>query len=250
MGKNQSKIKEKSLSLYKSLPEDWPWVWGIRDAECLDWKLGLSQHELKAQASRQSILPVPITDDVVYLGNARSVESIPRLEAHGITAVLNMAGPHALRRETIKGYKKHGIEYKQINAEDEIDYNLLQNDWEEACEFIRATTANGKGKCVVHCVAGMNRSALIVSAYHMTTTRTPVLETVKHVRKQRGNVALCNEGFQQQLVAMARVENILGAAPGAEGSIVDEVPPPAASDWIFNVMTRRRQNPLDQLSRR
>lgn len=85
-----------------------------------------------------------------------------------------------------------------------FNYNLLQNDWGEAYEFIQSSTKDGRGKCVVHCVAGINRSGLIVSAYYMLTKRVPVLETVNHVRLQRGNVALCNEGFQQQLVAMAR----------------------------------------------
>ena len=86
---------------------------------------------------------MPIIEHV-YLGNANSVESISKLEARGITAVLNIAGPHALHRKTIKAYKKHGIEYKRINAEDEINYNLLQNDWKEAHDFIKSSTADGK----------------------------------------------------------------------------------------------------------
>ena len=98
---------------------------------------------------------MPITEHV-YLGNANSVESISKLEARGITAVLNMAGPYALHRKTIKAYKKHGIEYKRINTEDKINYNLLENDWKEARDFIKSSTVDEKGKCGVHCMAGMN----------------------------------------------------------------------------------------------
>ena len=98
---------------------------------------------------------MPITEHV-YLGNANSVESISKLKACGITAVLNMAGPHALHCKTIKAYKEHGIKYTRINAEDEINYNLLQNDWLEAHDFIKSSTADKKGKCVVYCMAGMN----------------------------------------------------------------------------------------------
>jgi protein-tyrosine phosphatase len=113
------------------------------------------------------------------------------LEAHGITAVLNIAGPVALKRKTINT----GIQYKRITAIDEPDYPLFQNHWQDALDFIKSSTENGKGKYVVHCVARMNRSGLIVTAYYMLNTQTPVLETVKHLRKQRGNMALCNEGF-------------------------------------------------------
>jgi predicted protein tyrosine phosphatase len=245
MGAKQS-TTETSPS-FESLHEDWPWVWGIRDASFLDWKQGLSDDEIQAQALRQNDLPAPITDNV-YLGNAVSVESVASLKARGITAVLNVAGPLALRRKTINAYKKHGIEYKRINAEDELDYPLLQNDWQEAFEFIKASTKDGKGKCVVHCMAGINRSGLIVSAYHMLTTRTTVLETVKHVRKQRGNVALCNEGFQQQLVAMARINNLLGPQPGTDESIIHQVPPLSENDWVFAATVKKRDNPLDRIA--
>jgi len=265
MGTNQSKTEKEAPSPsssahdYESCHEDWPWVWGIHDPENLDWKIGLSDHDIQATAIRQYDMPVPITDDKVYLGNALSVESISKLQQRGITAVLNMAGPHALHRRTIQAFKKHGIHYKQINAHDEEDYNLLQKHWKEARDFIQTSIqtneTNGRqgGKCVVHCVAGMNRSGLIVAAHHMLATRTTVLYTVKHVRFRRGNVALGNGGFQRQLVAMARREHLLGAAPGTEGSIVRGVPPAAGKDWCKanNVLAKQQQwkdNPLDRLS--
>jgi len=217
-----------------------PWVWGIRDASHLDWKIGLDEEIIQAEALRQEDLPVPITDNV-YLGNAPSVESGARLKALGITAVLNMAGPLALGRATINAYEKHGIKYKQIDSKDELEYPLLEKHWNEAFHFIsKVTTKDGRrGKCVVHCAAGMNRSGLIVAAYYMMTTQTTVLETVKHVRKQRGNVALCNEGFQQQLVAMGRKNGLLGPRPGTQESIIQQIPPPAENDLIFASSTTR-----------
>ena len=199
-------------------------MWGIRDPECLDWKIGLSDEDVRNQALNQRNLPVSISDQL-YLGNAPSVESVAKLKECGITAVLNMAGPLALHRKTIREYKANSIKYKQINAKDEYEYPLLKRHWKDASDFIRVTTAGGKGKVVVHCMAGMNRSALIVTAYHMISTQTPVLEAVRHVRKQRGNVALMNEGFQEQLVAMARDHKLLGAAPGTPESIIMQTPP-------------------------
>lgn len=230
---------------YTSLPEDWPWIWGIRDPQYLDWKCGLSDEEIQVQAKRHTKLPVAITENV-YLGNAFSVESIDKLQSLGITAVLNVAGSRAVRPKTIEAFKRHNIKYKMIEGEDEPDYELLRKDWKTALAFIEASTMNGKGKCVVHCAAGINRSSLVVAAYYMLATKTPVLETVKHVRKQRGNIALCNKGFQQQLVAMARVNDLLGAKPGTNSSIIQKAPPPPDQYPYFSI--KERDNPLDRLA--
>jgi len=243
MGTGKSK---EEASAYDFIQKDWPWVWAIWDPECLDWKKGLSDEEIQETALQQAQLPVLITDDL-FLGNAYSVESVQKLQSRGITAVLNMAGPLALKRKTIQAYKNQRIQYKRIDADDEHDYALLQKHWQEAFDFIKSTTKNGNGKCVVHCVAGMNRSGLIAAAYYMLATQTPVLETVQHVRRQRGNVALCNEGFQTQLVAMARENDLLGLAPATEGSIVQRAPASPKDHWIF-AGDPPRENPLHKLA--
>ena len=231
---------------YEVDQEDWPWLWSIFEPECLDWKIGLSVEEIQQTALSQAQLPVPITNSL-FLGNAFSVESIEKLKERGITAVLNMAGPMALKKKTIQAYKNHDIQYKRIDADDEFEYRLLQKHWKEAHDFIQSTTKNGKGKCVVHCVAGVNRSGVIVTAYYMLSTQTNVLESVKHVRRQRGNIALSNQGFQAQLVAMARKHDLLGPAPGTAECIVKQEAPPLSSShhhWAFNPTPR--ENPLDK----
>jgi hypothetical protein len=134
MGARQSKAS------FKSIPEDWPWVWALQDGSILDWKNDLqSDDEIQAQAKRQQDLPVHISE-TLYLGNAASIQKVTQLEALGITAVLNMAGPIALPSNTIKALKDRGITYKQIDAEDDLEYPLLEEHWQEAKAFIRSTT--------------------------------------------------------------------------------------------------------------
>jgi len=248
MGSKQSSERHEDDSVsYESIQEDWPWVWAIRN--CIDGKGGLSATQVELQEGRQRRLPVKITDQVL-LGNVACVER-GDLEELGITAVLNAAGPWALRKRTVESFKHRCIIYKRLNAEDEPGYHLLQNHWQEACTFINYATKDGKGKCLVHCVAGMNRSALIVAAHYMLTTKTPVLETVMHIRKQRGNVALCNEGFQQQLVAMARLNGLLGDELGRAGSFVPHAPPPAGYNLATSTSSLpSKDNPLDKLASR
>ena len=243
----------RSASRYDSIGEDWPWVWGIREPKLLDWKIGLSDDQIIQRSKLQQDLPVKISEDL-YLGSALSVQrSVSSLVDLGITAVLNLAGPMALKTDAIDELEAHGISYKQINAQDESSYPLMERHWEEAYEFIKLTTqateeGKKRGKCVVHCVAGINRSALVAAVYYMIETQSPVLETVKHIRTQRGNMALSNEGFQQQLVAMARLHDLLGLKPGDEGCIIEEqAPPQSDSEWIFAPL-KERENPVDRLT--
>lgn len=127
------------------------------------------------------------------------------------------------------------------------DYPMLENHWDEALAFIQESTSSRgpqpAGKVVVHCVAGMNRSVLIVAAYYTLTTQTPILGTVTHIRKQRGNCALRNEEFQEQLVALARRYDLLGPAPGTHGSVVAQVAPPKPAKHRWS-----GENPLDRLT--
>jgi len=218
--------QSKPPDYYSPLAQDWPWVWALKDRKILDWKPGLSEDEIYAQSVKQAQLPVAITDNV-YLGDAQSIKDIDTLKALGITAVLNMAGPKATYvwpTNFVHTLSESGLSYLEIDAVDMPSYKLLQWHWAEASAFLEASTANG-GKCVVHCVAGLNRSGLVVAAHYLLTKRTTVLETVKHIRRQRGNLALCNGGFLQQLVALARQNELLGAEPGTEASTIRQAPP-------------------------
>lgn len=221
------------MAAIESIEEDWPWVWACDAKDVLDWKVGLSEDEIEAQTARQGNMPVPITDNL-YLADRWTVRSVELLEAAGITSVLNAAGPYAIPDETLEEYERRGIRYKRIDAKDELGCKLLKNHWHEAYDFLRSSLYVPNGKCVVNCMAGLNRSGTIAAAYYMVTTRTPVLETVRHVRMRRSDMALCNAMFHQQLVALARTEGLLGAMPGTEGSIVRREPPnppSSSSSW-------------------
>lgn len=209
-------------TFYDYQPDDFPWVWAIREPSVLNWrKNALSDDEILEQDRKQNDLPVHIFGSV-YLGNAFSVADIAKLKRLGITRVLNLSGPMALRRATIRAYEREGIIYKRISAQDEEHYPLLAKHWDESYAFINQDACRN-GNCVIHCVAGINRSALVVTAALVITCQTPVLEAVQHVRRQRGNVALSNAYFQEQLVALARHHNLLGPPPGTPDSFLPKV---------------------------
>jgi len=222
-----------SSTWYDYIPDDFQWLWAIRDVSVLDWKTGLTDYEIVELDRQHRDLPVHIHGNI-FLGNAASVENISNLQELGITRVLNLAGPMALKRNTIRAFKQNSITYKGIPAEDEEDYPLLANHWDEIQAFLHGDdTTDSSGNCVIHCVAGINRSVLAVTADYMTSCQQPVLDAVKHVRKQRGNVALCNPYFQEQLVAFARRSELLGPHPGTPGSVVPDVTVPPTPESMM-----------------
>lgn len=215
--------RQPSRPRYRRRKEDLPYVTAISN---IDWKRHLNianRQELDAAIMERNMihtnLPAAISDSI-YISDAMGVCRLTELKELGITHVLNVAGCTASRLP-IEAYEKAGIEYKAIEALDEATYPMLERHWQEAREFLEKVRRDENGKCVVHCMAGMNRSGVIVAADYMLSRGENVLETVLHCRKCRGNLFLSsNFGFQQQLVAMARVEGLLGPAPGEPGCVV------------------------------
>lgn len=222
--------------LYETVPQDWPWIWAIRNPEVLDWKKNLTRSETLSVALQQAeITSAPLSVSAsLYLGSSQGVQNVTTLQNMGITHVLNMAGP--LAAGPVKEYARAGITYHEINAEDEEGYPLLGRHWEEARNFLGQETMR---KCVVHCHAGINRSATIVAACLLMNEKSSLLQAVQRIRKARGNMALSNESFQEQVVALARLQNALGKMP--EGA-------PLHYD-AQRVIPRRKKakNALDQL---
>jgi predicted protein tyrosine phosphatase len=173
----------------------------------------LFAEEVTAIAHAQQQLPCEISPSL-YLSDARRAHDITLLQALHITHVLNVAGRAA--QGPHKAYIAAGIAVLNIDADDEEGYPMLSRHLAECRAFIEeARQANGR--CVVHCVAGINRSGVVVAAEKMLYEKLSVLDVVAHCRKQRGNTFLWNESFAASLVALARTEGLLGPELGMPG---------------------------------
>ncbi|DBA89125.1 hypothetical protein WJX77_003176 [Trebouxia sp. C0004] len=88
------------------------------------------------------------------------------------------------------------MKHMLIDMPDMAEANLLPH-FQQAVKFI-SSAIGSNGKVLVHCQAGVSRSACVVLAYLMTTERTSMesaLASVRHVYPY----ASPNEGFLQQL---------------------------------------------------
>lgn len=69
---------------------------------------------------------------------------------------------------------------------------------DKAIEFINKAVSSG-GRVLVHCFAGISRSASTVIAYFMATRKMTFLEAFNYVKKRRP-IIFPNFGFQRQLI--------------------------------------------------
>lgn len=98
----------------------------------------------------------------LFLGAAHHARNVEVLDQLCITYVLNVAA-HEIRTEDL-----YGDRYKcmRVNMEDEETFDISKH-MDDAMGFVDEARENGAG-ILVHCAAGVSRSATVVIAYLMS----------------------------------------------------------------------------------
>lgn len=199
--------------------DDVPWLWAVRDII----------ESSTTHPARQPDLPVEIMP-FLLLGDKRCANELHTLQAYGITHVLNVAGTAGKSRVDLEA---EGIRSLHLSAEDEEGYPILDLHLHAATSFIQLAREAG-GRCLVHCVAGINRSGVLATAALMLHEQLDVVQAVQRVKSAR-RMVLENHSFQAQLVALARRESLLGQRPCVahnRGSPPRKAPRQSAADAL------------------
>ncbi|XP_048360215.1 dual specificity protein phosphatase 4 [Sphaerodactylus townsendi] len=142
---------------------------------------GTPQHD---QGGPVEILPF------LYLGSAHHAARRDMLDALGITALLNVSS------DCPNHFEGH-FQYKCIPVEDNHKTDI--SSWfMEAIEYIDSVKAC-HGRVLVHCHAGISRSATICLAYLIMKKRVKLEEAFEFV-KQRRSIISPNFSFMGQLL--------------------------------------------------
>jgi hypothetical protein len=141
----------------------------------------------------------------IFVGSGAHAANLGMFDRLGVRAVLNLAP--SVCRDPVDDYKARGIAYLQLSAHDDQHFPLLDTFLKPASEFISSAHAVG-GAVLVHCMAGVNRSATIVVAYLMMRDRRNLLELFAECSAARPSI-LQNPSFQLQLCALAQRNGLL-----------------------------------------
>jgi len=88
------------------------------------------------------------------------------------------------------------FKYKVLDVEDSI-YSDLSQHFEECFQFIEE--GKSEGGVLVHCAAGVSRSAAIVCSYLMKSQKISYQKAL-HKVKQARRICQPNSGFEKQLL--------------------------------------------------
>ncbi|XP_056424364.1 dual specificity protein phosphatase 10 [Hyla sarda] len=128
----------------------------------------------------------------LFLGNEHDAQDLEKMQRMNIGYVVNVTTHLPLYH-----YEKGIFNYKRLPATDSNKQNLRQY-FEEAFEFIEEAHQCGKG-LLIHCQAGVSRSATIVIAYLMKHTRMTMTDAYKFVKGKRPIISP-NLNFMGQLL--------------------------------------------------
>ncbi|KAK2174916.1 hypothetical protein NP493_767g01000 [Ridgeia piscesae] len=149
------------------------------------------------RSSGQSYLPRQSTlsqitqiSDALFLGSAPSVTA-QKVHQAGITCILNLT-------IEIPNKRFAAVECVKITVDDSPDVNLKAH-FDYCLAKIDEVQQRG-GKTLVHCIAGVSRSATICIAYMMKHHGMTLRQAYQHV-KQKRPIIRPNVGFFQQLIA-------------------------------------------------
>ena len=124
----------------------------------------------------------------LYLGNYEAASDVSLLKKHGIRAVLTVAAD-------LKLTYPEGFAHERIAAFDMVSYDLSKH-FNRCFEFIDKLRA--ETNVLVHCLAGISRSATIVIAYLMRMNKSGFDQAFSFVKKRR-KIIYPNPGFIRQL---------------------------------------------------
>ena len=141
----------------------------------------------------------------LYVGSGAHATDFKVLKRLEIKAVVNCA-PSVCKTPKDK-YKQNGIAFLEIDARDDRSFPLLKECLSGCSQFITAQHAAGNA-VLVHCMAGVNRSATLAVGHLLLKQKRNLFELFAECVAARPAI-LQNPSFQLQLCALAQRNGLL-----------------------------------------
>jgi hypothetical protein len=131
----------------------------------------------------------------IWLGDATDAMDTETLTEKKVSCVVNCAEKHTL---TCGEYYPFGWNYLGLGCDDHASYDILGNHLSEFCEFMDKCVGEKK-KVLVHCAAGINRSATLLIAYLVERRGMSLIDAISLCFQKRP-IILTNEAFVISLI--------------------------------------------------
>ena len=139
---------------------------------------------------RDSAVPMHLIEEGLYLGSLDAAKDLDLLREHNITRVLSIL-------DTFRYFSPYeGIEQVRIEIADSPSARIIDHV-PRGLQFISESQKSGKN-ILVHCAAGVSRSASMVIAYMMVKYSLD-FDSAKSIVKSKRGCIWPNNGFQQQI---------------------------------------------------
>jgi hypothetical protein len=161
----------------------------------LDYELNRVNEEARWRQTTTQTLVTPLTE-YLFIGPYPTEDTARFLLENNIEIVVNCC---AGERPTDPEIRKAFI-VKDIAAVDSTEYFILMHNLDDFVSIINSARQAGK-KVFVHCVAGVNRSAVLCAAYLMKAMKWGPIEVVRHFRQMGKFCMLENVAFRHQLIS-------------------------------------------------
>jgi len=161
-----------------------------------------------------------ITNHII-LGNRESAMNADKLRSMGVTHVLNVC-------HQLPNFHPKSFVYVKVEIVDHPD-SVITNIATVTTDFLRRVEQLN-GRALVHCVAGVSRSASAVIMFLMQHHDLTLKQAWLHIKSHRPHVSP-NEGFKLQLARM-ELDDYGGS------SVAD---PSAGTDWDFYAWNSEKQ---------
>lgn len=137
-----------------------------------------------------SAIPMHLIEEGLYLGSLDAAKDLNLLRQHNITRVLSLL-------DTFRYFSPYeGIEQMRIEIADSPSARIIDHV-PSGIRFISESQKSGQN-ILVHCAAGVSRSASMVIAYIMVKHSLDFESAKNFVKSKRGCI-WPNNGFQQQI---------------------------------------------------
>ncbi len=161
----------------------------------------------------------------VYIGSIQGAKNIDLLKKLGIKSIFNVSGIEPLA-ETQKGYRDLGIKYKTVTKYSDgrenffIDCPFGKYANTSKLDFFNYILNGVKAMqllpqpILVHCFAGMNRSAAVIAAYLILVkgfSYAKALQTLTKTNNKRGLQVLTNPCFRKALEELNENKHLLNS---------------------------------------